>query len=184
MAVGPLCASLPASAGCFCGRGSLGLTSGLCIAESCVPCAQLGHIDFDHDRAAKPILECACKKYRPDFWAELPTFVLVVEVDEHQHEIYEPSCELRRLVELLAACMGKPLVVIRYNPDAYKIQGETERTSTKKRQAALIETIRKYEDQILDKILTVEYLFYSDFRKSELETELATQLHAYISAGE
>ena len=145
---------------------------------------QLGHIDFVHDRVTEAILECACRKYRPDFWAELPTFVLVIEVDEHQHEQYEPSCELRRLVELLAACMGKPLVVIRYNPDGYKIQGETERTSTKKRQAALIDTIRKYENRILDKILTVEYMFYTDLRQAELETELATHLQAYVSAGE
>ena len=145
---------------------------------------QLGHIDFVHDRVTEAILDCACRRYRPDFWAELPTFVLVVEVDERQHENYEPSCELRRLVELLAACMGKPLVVIRYNPDAYKIQGETQHTSTEKRHTTLIETIRKYEDRILDKILTVEYLFYSDNRQSELETELATQLDAYVSAGE
>ena len=145
---------------------------------------QLGHIDFVHDRVAKPILECACKKYRPDFWAELPTFVLVVEVDERQHENYEPSCELRRLVELLAACMGKPLVVIRYNPDGYKIQGETQRMSLVKRQTTLIDTIRKYENRILNKILTVEYLCYTDVRQVELETELATQLQAYVSAGE
>ena len=113
-----------------------------------------------------------------------PTFVLVVEVDEHQHEIYEPSCELRRLVELLAACMGKPLVVIRYNPDGYKIQGETQRMSLVKRQTTLIDTIRKYENRILNKILTVEYLCYTDVRQVELETELATQLQAYVSAGE
>jgi Holliday junction resolvase len=146
--------------------------------------AQLGHIDFVHDRVTEAILECACRKYRPDFWAELPTFVLVIEVDEHQHEQYEPSCELRRLVELLVACMGKPLVVIRYNPDAYMIQGETQRTSTKKRQAALIDRIQKYENNYLDKILTVEYMFYTDLRQAELETELATQLQAYVSAGE
>ena len=146
--------------------------------------AQVGHIKFVHDRVAKPILECACKKYRPDFWAELPTFVLVVEVDERQHENYKPSCELRRLVELLAACMGKPLVVIRYNPDGYKILGETQRTSTKKRQTALLDRIRFYESSSPNKILTVEYYFYSDSRQSELETELASQLDAYVSAGE
>ncbi|CAL8461306.1 g837 [Coccomyxa elongata] len=146
--------------------------------------AQLGHIDFVHDKVNEAILDCACRRYRPDFWAELPTFVLVIEVDEHQHEQYEPSCELRRLVELLAACMGKPLVVIRYNPDAYMIQGETQRTSTKKRQAVLIDRIQKYENNYLDKILTVEYMFYKDLRQAELETELATQLQAYVSAGE
>ena len=146
--------------------------------------AQLGHIDFVHDKVNEAILDCACRRYRPDFWAELPTLVLVVEVDERQHEIYEPSCELRRLVELLAACMGKPLVVLRYNPDGYKTLGETQHTSTEKRQTTLIETIRKYEDKSLDEILTVEYLYYSDDRQSELETELATQLSAYVSAGE
>ena len=146
--------------------------------------AQVGHINFVHDRVAQAILDCACRKYRPDFWAQLPSLVLVVEVDERQHENYEPSCELRRLVELLAACMGKPLVVIRYNPDGYKILGETQRTSTEKRQTTLVDTIRKYENRIIDKILTVEYLYYSDYRQSELETELATQLDAYVSAGE
>jgi hypothetical protein len=146
--------------------------------------AQLGHIDFVHDRVTEPILVCACKRYRPDFWADLPTFVLIIEVDEHQHETYEASCELRRLVELLAACMGKPLVVIRYNPDAYKIQGEPQRTSPKKRQTSLIDRIRFYENNSPNKILTVEYYFYSDSRQSELETELATQLQAYLSAGE
>ena len=107
-----------------------------------------------------------------------------VEVDERQHEIYEPSCEFRRLVELLAACMGKPLVVIRYNPDGYEILGETQRTSAMKRQTTLIDTIRHYEKKPPDEILTVEYICYTDIRQSELETELATQLDAYVSAGE
>jgi hypothetical protein len=46
-------------------------------------------------------------------------YVLVVEVDENQHEAYICSCENRRIMELFTDAGNRPLVMIRFNPDQY-----------------------------------------------------------------
>ena len=77
-----------------------------------------------------------CSKYRPDLIFDLGDRVIIIEVDEDQHRDYEKSCEIRRLMSLFvdvngrdcletandlqpAALAGRPLVIIRFNPDDY-----------------------------------------------------------------
>lgn len=52
---------------------------------------------------------------RPDFAWELPQWAVILEVDEHEHRLYEPRCEQARIHEL-HELVGKPLVLVRYNP--------------------------------------------------------------------
>ena len=68
-------------------------------------------------------LNPACTKRRPDIRFELPTHEVIVEVDENQHRGYEESCECARMSEIVGAIGGKPVVFIRYNPDAVRHNG-------------------------------------------------------------
>jgi hypothetical protein len=64
-------------------------------------------------------LGCSVKR-RPDGWlnlnVDLTDVLFVVEVDEHQHRHYDPSCELKRLEEI-SDRHGGAVFVLRYNPD-------------------------------------------------------------------
>ncbi len=60
-----------------------------------------------------------CSLRRPDVFLDLGSHVLVVEVDENQHADYDCSCENKRLMELSQDVGHRPLVFLRFNPDAY-----------------------------------------------------------------
>ena len=55
---------------------------------------------------------------------------IILEVDENQHkyENYELRCELVRVSRIVEGYGGIPVHIIRYNPDAFKINGLTRRT--------------------------------------------------------
>ena len=66
---------------------------------------------------------------------------MLLEVDEEQHKAYDPSCDVRRGFDMAASVAigsGHKLLVLRYNPDAFKIAGMTRRTTKKERRAQLI----------------------------------------------
>ena len=74
--------------------------------------------------------------------------VILLEVDELQHAAYDPSCDVRRDFDSCASiALGsqQKAVVLRYNPDAFKICGKMKYTTKKERQAKLIETIKSWE---------------------------------------
>jgi hypothetical protein len=56
---------------------------------------------------------------RPDWLVDLGTHSVIVEVDEEQHCGYDTSCETKRLMQLFGDLGDRPLVVVRFNPDAY-----------------------------------------------------------------
>ena len=91
----------------------------------------------------------------------------MVEVDELQHSqkfsqstAYTPQKEFQRMCDLSSA-LGKPVVIIRYNPDAFKIGGKSCRTSTIDRMPLLLERIQLAISAPPSTCITVEYLFYS-----------------------
>ena len=97
----------------------------------------------------------------------LQTSFGVVEVDELQHSCmfsqsaaYKPQKEFQRMFDLSSA-VGKPMVIIRYNPDAFKIAGNHCRTSTIDRMHLLLEHIWFAMSTPPSVFITVEYLFYS-----------------------
>lgn len=74
--------------------------------------------DWVCDRRVKE----GCSGRRPDFLLDLGFQVLIVEVDENQHEwtsYYTESCENRRMMELSQDVGHRPLVIVRFNPDSY-----------------------------------------------------------------
>ena len=76
-----------------------------------------------------------------DFALPAPWGYVLLEVDEEQHKAYDPSCDVRRDFDMAASVAlgsGHKLLVLRYNPDAFKIAGVTRRTTKKERHAQLI----------------------------------------------
>ena len=60
-----------------------------------------------------------CSRRRPDLLLDLGYQVIVVEIDENQHGVYDCSCENKRLMEISQDIGHRPLVFIRFNPDDY-----------------------------------------------------------------
>ena len=94
---------------------------------------------------------------------------LIIEVDERQHEAYKLnnggqgySCDNRRMVETLWM-LELPVVFIRYNPDAFKINLVTTRIPTDVR----LKTLKKFVGDYITGIRVPEsplecvYLYYN-----------------------
>jgi hypothetical protein len=60
-----------------------------------------------------------CLRRRPDMCCDLGDQVVMVEIDENQHDTYDCSCENKRLMELSRDVGHRPIVFIRFNPDGY-----------------------------------------------------------------
>ena len=130
---------------------------------------------FIRDKSSVDIKICTGKYIRPDFVLNLDDRVIIVEVDEHQHESYAEDCEVTRLINISMSYGGSPVIWFRFNPDAFKIDGKTQSVSSKMRLNQLVELIQKYISfadlplEELKKLITVEYLFYDDDRQKMLE---------------
>jgi very-short-patch-repair endonuclease len=70
---------------------------------------------FERDR----VVSGGCSRYRPDLMCDLMTHVVIVEIDEHQHECYDQECENKRIAALWRDLAFRPVVVVRFNPDGY-----------------------------------------------------------------
>jgi hypothetical protein len=119
-----------------------------------------------------------CSKKRPDIYFELFYHCVIVEIDEHQHNTYEDSCECSRINEIVNGIGGKSVIIIRYNPDKIKNNGKQITISQNDRIDLLVsvikeELVKKY-DEFLVKIIQ---LFYNDNyenyqnRKEEMITD-------------
>jgi hypothetical protein len=76
-----------------------------------------------------------------DFVIHTAWGAIILEVDEQQHAHYDASCDVRRDFDMAASVSmgsGGKLVIIRFNPDAFKIGGVTRRTTKKERHAKLL----------------------------------------------
>jgi len=83
------------------------------------------------------------------------------EVDEHQHNDRMVSCETRRMADVTAhlrleGFKGKA-VWIRYNPDAFKVEGAKRRVKREERERILVEFLKTYKPQLDMEII---YMFY------------------------
>jgi len=62
-----------------------------------------------------------CSKRRPDLLLDLGYQIIIIEVDENQHQSYDCSCENKRLMEISLDLGHRPIIFIRFNPDKYLI---------------------------------------------------------------
>jgi hypothetical protein len=45
--------------------------------------------------------------------------IIIIEIDENQHNNYDCSCENKRLMEISQDLGHRPIIFIRFNPDEY-----------------------------------------------------------------
>lgn len=108
----------------------------------------------------KQLPETACGRYRPDFAYELPTHVVIVEVDEMQHARPGYGCDNARMLDVFGAYGGLPVVFIRFNPDAFALGGQTKRVWMHARMAALKKQLRAALDAPPRHALIITRLYY------------------------
>jgi len=92
--------------------------------------------------------------------------VVLLEVDEHQHQNYNASCEISRISEIMDSIDASNLHVIRYNQHA-------KGTTTKSKKAILKEVLQTALSTNLGKFndtgCVVQYVGYSEDRIQHLD---------------
>jgi hypothetical protein len=96
-----------------------------------------------------------CSKRRPDLLLDLATHIIIVEVDENQHNLYDSSCENKRLMELSQDLQHRPIVFIRFNPDEYTIDKKTIETCWGTNKSGLMIIKKKHEKQWIERLETL-----------------------------
>ena len=128
------------------------------------------------------IIEDGCSKRRPDLRCDFGSHIIIVEIDENQHRDYDCSCENKRLMEISQDVGHRPIVFIRFNPDDY-INKNNEKVQTcwrlnklgvmsimikykevwENRLNVLIDRIQYWIENLTDKTVEVEQLYYDGF---------------------
>jgi len=67
-------------------------------------------------------IQGGCSRRRPDLLLDMGSHIIILEVDENKHIGYDCSCEDKRLMEISKDLQHRPIVFIRFNPDAYTTQ--------------------------------------------------------------
>jgi hypothetical protein len=80
-------------------------------------CSEFSWCDIRCDRR----IEGGCSSRRPDIFIDMGSKVVIVEVDENQHSSYDNYCEQARINQLSFDVGSRPIIVIRFNPDKYKL---------------------------------------------------------------
>jgi hypothetical protein len=57
------------------------------------------------------------------------THVIIVECDEEQHKSYDTTCETQRINDIYTDLGDRPIVLIRFNPDAYTDSSHTKHST-------------------------------------------------------
>ena len=77
-------------------------------------------------------------------------FNIIVEVDEFKHEGYDTTCEIARLNNLYEDLGMMPLIMIRFNPDAFT-------TGENKYRSCFVEGKTRAKKSILNKYEDIGY---------------------------
>ena len=113
-------------------------------------------------------LDRGSKRYiRVDFMIEAENRMVIIEVDEHQHALYDRVKERERQEQLLETISGK-VHLIRFNPNSFSVDGVPQRASHNERHRALLAAVL---EDIADTKVT--YLFYDVNEPSPSEPALA-----------
>jgi hypothetical protein len=110
-------------------------------------------------------------KSRPDFLFDCDTHLVVLEVDQWEHldGNYKAGCELARQYSIVAAT-GLPVHFIRYNPDAFSIDGSNVKVGERRRHTLLERELKSALAQAPEggEMVRIVHLFYS--REGPFET--------------
>jgi hypothetical protein len=136
-----------------------------------------GTIPNDDRTKLNKSVGATCGGYRPDIYIDCGTFILIIEIDEHQHRPryisrvdgvvastvvgpYTPECETVRMLSIVQA-EQMPVYFVRYNPDTCTIDGKIIQVSPEKR----CEALRILIDSVIEKgtpkaLMTITYMYY------------------------
>lgn len=114
-------------------------------------------------------------------------YCIIVEIDEHQHNTYEDTCECARLNEIVNGIGGKSVIIIRFNPDKILNKGIQIEFPQIERLELLIKTIKKELNKDYDHfIVKLIQLYYDDnydkykVIKKENITHIVTILYVFL----
>ncbi len=65
-------------------------------------------------------VENGCSRRRPDLLSDMGNRIVIVEVDENSHVVYNSTCEEKHLRELWVDVYHRKIVFVRFNTDGYK----------------------------------------------------------------
>ena len=137
---------------------------------------QEANIDFEYQKHL-PFhgcdLDSETKCAFVDFAITAPWRAILFEVDENMHAERPSSCDVRRDFDMCASLTlgsGHKVVVLRYNPDSFKIDGNKLTVTTKERQKKLVDTLRAWmiEDPAKEKQLARLFMYYDCTSNSTL----------------
>jgi hypothetical protein len=107
--------------------------------------------------------------------------LVLIEVDENQHKFghYSIGCDLARVGKIVESLViggfDMPITMLRYNPNAFKIDGTTQKFLKKNREGKLISILTFEHNQIYsNKPLSIMYMNYdcnSEGRPSLLDSD-------------
>ncbi len=112
-----------------------------------------------------PVDPALCPRKRPDFGIDCGTHIVIIEVDEGQHNHIPVECENTRMGSIYNAFGLRCMVFIRYNPDNYidsygnKIYGKSVNPS---REILLVNMIKNLMVESRDGLWSVK-LFYDGY---------------------
>jgi hypothetical protein len=118
---------------------------------------QLLGYNFIHNKSVGFV----CGNYRPDIKIDANTHIVIVEIDEDQHNQYDHSCEMARMFNIFQS-EGMRCVFLRFNPDVFKINGKTKKVYKDTRLKILATKIKDSMNNIPEDDLTIYKLFYDN----------------------
>ena len=89
-----------------------------------------------------------------DFAITKPWGYILLECDEDQHRARDPSCDVRRDFDMAASVAlgsGHKLLIVRYNPDSYRVDGKTRVESKTARMKRLLQLL-DYEPAAFERV--------------------------------
>ena len=107
-----------------------------------------------------------CGKRRADLtYEQVDQRVLQKEYDENAHRQYALSCELAKNTDMALGFGGRPVRIIRYNPDNIRIRKVMQNIPEKEREVLLLQRMqyalgKESAVEDFEYFLTIEFLFY------------------------
>ena len=87
--------------------------------------------------------------------------IIFLEVDEHQHEWYEITCEIRRMTDVYHTLILEgntlPILFVRYNPNSYSINSVKQSTPKRERESTLLELLNNVN---FERPFAIQYMYY------------------------
>ena len=117
------------------------------------------------------VIPDGCSKRRPDMFLDMGSYIIIVEIDENQHEAYDSSCENKRIMQIWEDVGCRQMIFIRFNPDSYKDKEGKNITScwSTNKQGILVIKKEKEWDKRINKLLE-EIEYWSNNEPEELRT--------------